>query len=314
MAGQSTSTLSALLKPNVSSKSLDLQFRKTDFFDLLRASGRIGDTGGPVPLAWNVITGTNSSVEVFTEGQAPPAAGRQTFVQTSLGAFYVRGVAGETGHTRDNREKQGYYEDPFDIEKMLLEADIFYKVEQELMGSTQDRGIASVIDSSGTYANLSAASYTAWASEENTAVGTLTADAMQTLYEELSLASNGGVPRGAMPTHVLMPVQQYTNYGSIVGTGATTPTVRFNGMSNIDVGAQRLGHTFNGLPLVQCRAMTSTEIYMVDLTDIELLVHRDLRVEPILGNPEVTSYQVSAGFVFKVGKRNHHGKMTGVTA
>jgi hypothetical protein len=314
MAGQSTSTLSALLKPNVSSKSLDLQFRKTDFFDLLRASGRIGDTGGPVPLSWNVITGTNSSVEVFTEGQAPPAAGRQTFVQTSLGAFYVRGVAGETGHTRDNREKQGYYEDPFDIEKMLLEADLFYKVEQELMGSTQDRGIASIIDATGTYANLSQATYSAWASEENTTVGTLTADAMQSLYEELSLASNGGVPRGAMPTHVLMPVQQYTNYANIVGTGATTPTVRFDGMANIDVGGQRLGHTFNGLPLVQCRAMTSTEIYMVDLTDIELLVHRDLRVEPILGNPEVTSYQISAGFVMKVGKRNHHGKMTGVTA
>jgi hypothetical protein len=314
MAGSSVSALSAMLQPNVKSPALDLMFRKTDFFDLLRSAGRISDLQGPSPHGWNVITGTNAA-EVFTEGQAPPAAGRHTFTQATLHAWYVRGVCGETGHVRDNREKGGYYEDPFSIEKALLQADLFYKAEQELMGSTADRGLAAIVDSSGTYANISASTVTEWASEENGSVSTLTVDAMQTLYEELTSAAGGGsVPRGAMPTHVLAPTNQITNYVNTVGPVATTSLWRVNSGQTFDAGLTGAMPTFNGLPIVQCRAMTTTEMYMVDITDIELLIHRDLRVDPIPGNPELAADQLSAAFLTKVGKRNHHGKMTGITA
>jgi hypothetical protein len=315
MSGQSTSTLSALLRPNVQSEVLDLQFRKTDFFDALRAAGRISDLAGPSPHQWNVVTAVNASIEVFTEGEAPPAAGKQTFAQASLSAFYVRGVAGETGHVRDNRKKGGYYADPFNTEKMLAQADVFYKVESELMGSTADRGIAACIDATGTYASLSQSTYASWASEENGSVGVLSIDAMQGLFEELTTGSVSSVPRGAMPTHVLMPTNQITNYLNTVGPGASSGALwRTNAGQTFDVGLQKSSPTFNGMTIVPCRLMTTTEVYMVDLTDIELLIHRDLQVDPILGNPELESYQISAAFLFKIGHRNHHGKMTGVTA
>jgi hypothetical protein len=322
MSGQSTSTLSALLRPNVQSGVVDLSFRGADFVDLLRAGGRISDLQGPSPHSWNIVTSSNSSVEIFTEGQAPPAAGRQTFTQTSLNAFYVRGVAGETGHTRDNRKKGGYYEDPFNAERMLLDADIFKKLDDELMGSTADRGIASCVDSSGTYANVAAATVTQWASEENAVGGALTIDALQTLYEEMHFGTNSSVPRGATPTHWLMPVNQITNYVNTVGpvAGTTASFWRHASGQQFDAGLQQgLGGpspaaSMNGLPIMKCRGMTTTEIYLVDLQDIELLIHRDLEIAPITGNPEMDSYQVSASFLFKISHRNHHGKMTGVTA
>lgn len=315
MAGQILSTLSALARPNVQSEVVDLLFRKTDVLDLLRQCGCVKDGDGPSPFKWNVITTANTSVEVFSEGQAPPNAGRQAYVQASVDAFYVRGVAGETGHVRDNRRKSGFYADSYNIEQMMLEADLFKKVEDELVGSTADRGIAACIDATGTYAGLSQGTYSVWASEENGSIGTLGVDDLQDLYEELVSATGGGsVPRGATPTHVLMPPNQVTNYINTVGPAAGTSLWRTTGVDGFNAGVKRAGLMFQELPVVQCRGITSTEIYMIDATDIELLIHRDLEVAPIVGNPEEDKFQLSAAFALKIQHRNHHGKLTGVTA
>ena len=317
MAGHSISTLASLARPNVQSPLIDLLFRKTDLLDLLRANGQIKDGNGPAPFKWNVITGRNSSVEVFSEGQATPLLGRQTYVQASVDAFYVRGVAGTTGHVMDNIAKGGFYDDPLTAERMLLESDLFKKIEDELVGSTQDRGIASVIDSTGTYAGLAQSSYSVWASEENTSISTLDLADMQDLYEELVSASVGGVDRGATPTHILAPVNQLTNYVNTIGAGASSGGVFRAPMGQtVDYGQSRLGggQAFNGMPVQVVRGITSTEMYMVDITDIELFVHRDLTVKEIVGNPEEIKYQVSCAMALKVGHRNHHGKMTGITA
>lgn len=315
MAGQSISTLANLARPNVAGEAVDLLFRKTDLVDLLRSAGRVRDGQGPTPYKWNVITGSNASVEVFSEGQPPPNAGRQSFEQASLGAFYIRGVAGETGHARDNRAKGGFYQDPFALESMLAQADLFKKLEDELVGSTQDRGIAAIIDATGTYASISQASVASWASEENGSIGTLGVDDLEDLYEELTSATVSSVPRGAMPTHVLMPTNQITNYARTVGPAASTSLVRFQGGQAMDLGSTRPAMlAFNGMPIVPVRGMTTTEIYMIDVSGIELLVHRDLTVDPIVGNPEESKFQLSFAVAVKVEKRNHHGKLTGVTA
>lgn len=321
MAGHNLSTLSALLQPNVQSSVIDLQCRKADLVDLLRQNGRIKDSKGSAPFKWNVVTATNSSAETFSEGQAPSPAGRQTYVQASVDVFGVRVYVGETGHTRDNRAKSGFYDDPGSLEEMLGESDLLYKADTELCGSTQDRGIASIIDSTGTYAGLAQGTYSVWSSEENAVSGALTVSALNLIYEELTLATNSSVPRGASPTHVLMPVQQITNYTELVGPAATSGGVfRYSNPADYDLGLVRkiagweTGLTYNGLPLCRIRNLTSTEIYVTDITDWELLIHRDLQVDPVVGNPEVIQYQLSTTMALKIAKRNHHGKMTGVTA
>lgn len=314
MAGQSTSTLSALLRPNVAPDLADLLFRETDYLNLLRARGRVRDLTGPSPHQWNVVTTANASVETFSEGQAPPAAGRQAEVQTSLSHFRVRGVFGRTGDVRDNEEKGGYYQPVLPTEQELCESDVFKKLEDELVGSTQDRGYASIIDATGTYANLAQATYSIWASEENGSIGTLGLDDLEDLYEELRAGTTGGIARNARPTDVLMPMNQITNYGRTVGPSASTSLYRFAPGQAFDPGVIAPGMFFNTMPIVLINGQTSTEIYMVDANDIELLIHRDLRVDPIVGNPEQESFQVSMSVLHKVKRRNKHGKLTGVTA
>ena len=315
MAGQSTSTLSALLQPNVDRKLADLLYRETDYLNFLRMNGRVSDLAGPSPHAWNVVTDNNDSTETYAEGQAPPAADKQTYVQTSLSHFRVRGVFGRTGDQRDNEAKaNAYYTPPQATEQELASSDVMKALEDQLVGSTQDRGYASIIDATGTYAGLSQSTYSIWASQEDGTIGTLGIDNLEDLYKELRAGVTSGIDRNAKPTHVLMPITQATNYGRTVGTGAATSLYRFTPGQAFDPGMIAPGMFFNTLPIVIINGQTSTEIYMVDVTDIELLIVRDLRIDPITGNPEMESFQVSTHVMHKVKRRNKHGKLTGVTA
>lgn len=314
MAGQVISTLASLARPNVQGGVVDILFRKTDLFNLLRMAGRVMDGSGPAPFKWNIAY-AGGTTEVFTEGQALPAVSKQSYAQASLEAFYARGLFSITGHVKDNMAKGGFYDDPASVEQALMQSDVLKKVEDTLVGSTQDQGIAAIIDSSGTYAGLNASTYTAWASEENGSISTLDVADMEDLYEELVSASGGSsVPRGATPTHVLAPPNQITNYIRTIGSSATTPLVRIASGGAFDAGFDRARATFQGLPVVQVSGMTNTEMYMVDISDMALLIHRDLRIDPVVGNPEEEIFQVSTAVCLKVEHRNWHGKMTGITA
>lgn len=311
--GVSTSVLSALLKQNVAPELVDLLYRETPYLNLLRSAGRVSDGIGPSPFQWNVITSANSSFEVFSEGQAPPVAGRQTEIQAQLSAFYVRTVWGTTGHVIDNQAKAGYHQDPLEVESSGAVADLMKGLEDQLLGSTQDRGIASIIDSTGTYANLAQGTYSVWASEENDAsAAALTIAMLNTLHREMKSPTGGSsVPRGAMPTHWLMPSPQIEAYRNTVGAGNATAAnrlVRFNEQTR-DYGTVVEQHTFNNLPIVEIPTMTSTELYLVDISGIELLIHRDIKTEPIVGNPENLQWQTSFAVAHKVKARNKHGKI-----
>ena len=314
MSAHTISTLSSLARPNVKSGVVDLLFRKTPFLDLLRANGRVEDGQGPSPFKWNLAY-SGGTAEVFVEGQALPAVSRQSFTQASLDAFYTRGLFGLSGHVKDNAAKGGFYDDPGMVEEVLMKSDVLKKIEDTLLGSTQDQGIAAIIDSTGTYAGISASTITQWASEENGSISTLDVADMEDLYEELVSAAGGSsVPRGNKPTTVLAPPNQVTNYIRTVGSSATTPLTRFVGGGGFDAGFDRARVLFQTLPVVEIAGITSTEMYMVDLMDMTLLVHRDLRIDPVVGSPEEENYQVSTALCLKVEHRNWHGKMTGITA
>lgn len=315
MAGQVISTLAALARPNVQPGPVDLLFRKTPFFNLLRQAGRVQDGQGPSPFKWNVVY-SGGTAEIFVEGQALPAVSRQSMATASLDAFYVRGLFGITGHVKDNAAKGGFYDDPATVERALMESDVLKKIEDNLLGSTQDQGIAAIIDSTGTYAGLSQSTYSAWASEENGSISTLNVANLEDLYEELVSAAGGSsVPRGNPPTHVLMPPNQVTNYIRTIGGSATSGGVlRIQAGQPFDAGFVRERTTFQGLPVAEIAGITSAEAYMVDINDMTLLVHRDLRIDPVVGSPEEENYQVSTAVCLKVEHRNWHGKMTGITA
>jgi hypothetical protein len=234
-----------------------------------------------------------------------------------LDHFRVRATYGFSKDVQVNAAQKGYYEDPTALEATLGKSDVMYKAEQTLLGSSASIGIAGIVDNSGTYAGLNASTVTQWAGEENAVSGALTIAAMNTLYIEMISASGGSsVPRGASPTNWLMPPNQVNNYSGLGDGRATTGSVwRVTSNGGADFGVLRpSGMAHNGLPIVSVENITSTEVYLVDVTDIELIVAKDWEVELIPTNPENAQYQVSFWLAHKFTRRNHHGKMTAVTA
>lgn len=315
--GATLSSLGALLKENVENGSYDLIFRETD---LLRAISDFGggmvSSQGSAPFAWQVVSGSNSSAETFVEGQAPPASGQQTYLRPSLNVFGVRVVWGISGHARDNAVKGGYYEALPSAEEIYAQTDVMKKVEDTLCGSTQDQGIASIIDASDTYAGLAPGSYAQWASEENNVGGALTMSAMDDLYEELTSATAGSVNRGASPSAILAHPKQIRKYSALAGVaGAANNSVRVmpDGSNGLDLGFRWGMASYQGIPILRIRTLANSEMYMLELGDFELIEHRPLTIERTSVNPELIEYAVSTTMCLKVRRRNKHGKMTGLT-
>lgn len=318
---QNLTLLAALLKENVRGGVASLVFRKTPFLNMLGEFGRVEGAGaGQEPFSWQINSAANGSVESFSEGQAPPLSGAQTYKRPSLNALVnARAVFGMTGHARDNADKNGYHEAMPTLEESLTKSDVLKQGEDLLWSSTQDVGVPAIIDSTGTYAGLSQGSVSSWASEENNVGGVLTIAAMEGLFEEM-LSPTGGssVPRGATPSHWLMPVNQFINYGQLAGAaGAANAAYRFRSGDKLDLSVMQNGlenGSFMGIPIRVIEGITSTELYLVDIYDMTLIVHRDLRTDMIASNPENLQWQVSWRAALKVERRNHHGKLTGVTA
>lgn len=311
----SSTLISTMLRPNVG-PSVDLVYRGTDLFEYLGRRGRVVNAVGGSPFKWPVVYGSNTA-EVFAEGAAPPSAAEHSAATASLAAFYIRNTVGITGHQRDNIRNGAFYEDPLAMAKLLSQADLFYQLETQLWGSTQDRGMAAIIDATGTYAGLAQGTYAQWASEENAVSGAQTLAQLHTLYFELMSDSVSSVNRGHTPKEIFSDVNQINNYVGLMDGRATTGSIiRLDANApTIDGGFARPGAvSFMGMPWIPARLCTNTEVYMVDVDDFELLVQRDLEIAQVVGNPELEQVQLSFACALKVAHRNWHGKQTAVTA
>jgi hypothetical protein len=304
---------SYLIRPNIQEGApTDLTFRRKDFFDFMRSAGRVRPWTGSYPMKWNLTTVGNASAELFVENQALSLPGKRTFAQASLSPWYARAVAAVTGHVMDQIQKGGTFEDLLEGELADALKAIFYLCETTLVGSAQDKGIASIIDDADVMAGLDPAVTTLWKSLETGSIGTLDIADMQTFYLNLT-----DTPRGADPSAILGPMNQQRNYGNIAGPAATTSLARYdiNAGKPYDLGVMRNGMAFNGVPIVPIRSILSSELYWFDFVndDPSIYMMRDIQTEELGKRNDNKEYVLSLGLVLKVPNRRMHGKMTGIT-
>lgn len=314
--------VSALLRENLDGDLVDLVFRRTDLLNFLRGIGAMKMSTGASSFQWDVISAANTSGEIFSEGQSLPVAGKQTYKRAALSPFYARVVCDVSGHVRDNAK--GAIVDPWMVELQKGTADLYKKVEDTLVGTTQDQGIQSIIDADDTYAGLAPGSVSTHASKETALAGPQTIAALQDMEEALSTT-----PYTGLPTHILAAANQISNYVDTVGTGngtAANRLVRFNRDAGtpgpIDAGMvpmgnyyQPMGLSYNGKVWVPISGLTTTVILMIDATTpIELVIHRDVTVDDLAKVNDGQQAQISMACCLKVKQRNAHGKLTGVTA
>lgn len=311
---QSIAGISPVVRPNIMGVPIDLTSRPTDFWSLLVSQGLVRPPMGGTPLKWAVQYSSTSGAEVFVENQALGANSKRNLAQASLSPFYLRAPVAVTGHVMDQVAAGGTFEDVAAAELANGVRDVYELMESSLLGSTQDRGIASIVDSSGTYAGLAAGTYAAWASAETAVGGAMTAAVMQDGHETLRAA-----PYNTRASVILLPPNQLTNYTAVMGPAASSTPSRMmlpqQGQA-YDIGVLRTPPTFNGIPLVEINGMTSTEIYWIDLTDegVTFQTIRDLRVEKYAKTNDNEQWVVSIAGALKVKNRRRHLKLTGVNA
>lgn len=310
------STFSALLVENVKGSPVDLMFRKTDLIQMIgQFGGRYVKGYGSAPYKWTIVTGVNSGTGTFVEGQAPGVPGAQTFQKPSLDVFGVEANWTMTGHQLANAANGGYYAEPT-LEEVLAKSDFMKKVEDLLCGSVADQGIASIIDSSDTYATIAPGSVAQWASYEVAVGGALTVSVIDDMYESLTSASSSGVARGASPNVILVNPRQLKKYNQLAGApGAANNSNRFmpDGTNGFDPSFNWKGSTYQGIPVAMVRTLANSELYMLDMADFELIEHRPIAVEKVSTNPELMQWRASALLALKVEKRSQHGKLTGLS-
>lgn len=319
---------SVLVRPNIAQGVASVVSRPTDLFNFCLANGLVRPLRGGSPLKWAVQTAGNGSAEIFVEDQALPASGRRTLAQASQSVTYFRVRAGVTGHLRDNLLSGNAVElgDAWSGELTDATDALLYLIEQSFLGSTQDLGIASIIDAGDTYAGLAPGSYSTWASLETAVGGALTAGVMYDAFESLT----GGTYMAA-PSAILCNVNQLSNYGAIVGPGSGTSSqtrlmLPANAPGSYDIGVTRPGvMSFNNIPLIGIRAMTNTEMYWVSVADqnvgngtalpgFGIHVHRDVKVEMLAKTSDNDDAMVSMAAMLTVPTRRRHAKLTGITA
>lgn len=304
-----------IVRENVNGQT-SLVFRQTDFLNFLAAKGRIKVNPGASPFAWNVNYTGNSTAEVYAEGQAFTSSGTQLRVRASVSAFYMRIYCGVTGHVRDQVNRGGTYDDALKEELDKGIADFLVSFEAQLVGSTQDRGLASIIDSGDTYAGLAPGTYSAWVSQETAVGGALTLGVMETMYETAITT-----PRGAMPTDFLCRENQINNYlstvGASAGTTSTIARVLLDGKPT-DYGQLVQGCAYNEVPFTMIRSMVNTELYLLDLgatpDEFMLVDHRPIQVDAKSKTSDNDEMVVSRASMLVVKNRRKQSKLTGVTA
>ncbi len=305
----------SLVRENVTVGSpIETVFREAQLLNFFRAMGRVRAWRGGQPQQWNLATAANSSVETFVEGQAPPQAGKQTYARASLVPFYVRGVAGVSGHVMDQVRQGGVYADPVADALQRGTIDVLKKFEDSLVGSTADQGIQSVIDSGDTYANLAPGSNTTHASIETGVSGALSFSVLEDNIE------TGATAAMANPTHILSCQNQITNYVRLAGSSATTSLMRFGqDARDFGTGDQNMylsgSMSYQGRPWVGISGLTTTVILLLDMNDdIAVEMFRDVTVEPFAKTDDGWNAQISLAGAIVCKTRRRHIKLTGVNA
>lgn len=312
---QALSGISPALRPNIQGVPIDLVSRPTEFVNLLVSQGLMRPPSGGTPLKWAVQYATTTGAAVYVENEALGGDSKRSLAQASLSPFYLRAPVAVTGHVMDQIAAGGTFEDVAKAELDNAVKDLYVLLESSLLGSTQDRGIGSIIDSTGTYAGLAQGTYSAWASAETAVSGAMTAAVMQDAHETLRAA-----PYNSMASAILLPPNQVTNYTAVMGPAASsTParmTIPTDGATPHDFGMLRVPPQFNGIPLISVNGITATEVYWLDFTDdgITFQTIRDLRVEQYAKTNDNTQWVVSMAGALKVKNRRRHLKLTGVTA
>jgi guanyl-specific ribonuclease Sa len=319
MAILSTTDISAtLVKPNIEPVTVNLVKTATPFVDFLIAIGRLKKLVGSFPKQWNLVVTGNTSAAEITEHSAYPTAQKRAFQRASVSPFYLAAAACITGQVLDQIMNGGTFEDALQGEIADAVRALKYLLETNLLGTTVNRGLLSIVEGTDAYGGIDPATYTLHASQETNSVGTLDMTDMLTHWAKLRAYNVQSTPTVILANH--NQITNYTNIGGIgsYSSGGTNAVVRkiLDG-GPFDLGMNNQAVAFNGVPFVEIVTLLNTVMVFLDLNmdkNYGVYLSREIRVEDIAKTNDNTEKVVTVGACHIAENRRAHSKMDGITA
>jgi hypothetical protein len=299
MAGMTTTTAAAAVAEFMNTLVDTLDYQGTQLRDLIPATPSQGDSA----WRWPVHYAGNASTVDYSEGDAPTAAGQESYATASVAysVGYKRTMYSVTGHARDQL-RNGY----FDAEEKNMTGAIAAHLD-----AREDKLISQLeaaVDSSGSYGGLLRATYK-MASYEAAIGGSLALSDMDTMHETLTAD-----PIGVDTTNfvVLSPVDTRGEYNDVMtGTGAGDALWLENKEGvTADGGRFKFRAAYNGAPWIEIKKMTSGGLIYIDPANIKRIVQRDLMIEPYAKNDDSDTYAITSCEILVVPDPREAGKLT----
>lgn len=273
-------------------------FRNHSLFRMFTWRDAVGDTA----YRWKVNDSGNSSVEVFTEGQAQPGAGVQSFQNCAVDWTYFRFMVQVTGHARDALKSR--YIDHIDEEARLGRSDLIDLITTGFMGSTY--GLELAVDYGSSYAGVTRSGSAGWFESTETATNAALATSHLIDLQE-TIRDND---KGGKPSLLLGSINQESNLYQLSG-----PHVIHN--SNPSDKAPGLNsQMFAGKTCVFLPDFSDTVIMLLDMrpSNWAPMQIRPFSVKQMAPSGDSDVYQVSWGGQLVCRMPKFQGKLTGVTA
>lgn len=257
------------------------------------------DSGGDTAYRWKVNMGGNSSVEIYSEGAAQPAAGNQDYTNIAVDYLAFRFMTQITGHARAALRSKWF--NAIEEEQSLGMEDLIDLITTTYMGSTY--GLEAAIAATGTYGGLTRGSITYWESLVTAVDNPLASSDIQDMLE--GLKDN---ERGTSPDLLFGPVNQETNIYRLTPVGGMRVTDYANPLPNFQ--DQRVA----GMTPVFLGDWTDTVLCFLSKRHVKVIQHQPFLVKEMApsGDSDVLQNSYMGIIVHKNPKLA--GKLTGCTA
>jgi len=279
MAGATKTTLATAIKT-----TFEPGMRKT-FYEgtpLLNMFPRRSNIGGD-SVDWKIHYAGNAGT-TFSEGDTPPAAGNQSYIDATVGHQHFWNVVQITGHAKDAM-KNGYFDG---VQKEMQGGvdGLLHAIEENFVGVLE-----AAINDDTTYAGLTRATYAIASDVTAGGSGALSLAMLSEMYETMKLDPRGIMFNNPNEWALMSCPQQLTAYTEVatgfIVTGDTEASGgnRPYGTSQTDpvMDAGMLKHTlkYNNLPWYELATMTTSLILLTRKSDVLIEECRPLTIEPL---------------------------------
>jgi len=301
-----TTSAAEVIRPIVREGFTEAVYRNNSLIPIFLANqgGAPRPSGGDTSRRFKVNSAGNGSVETFTEGQAAPASGEQTWVSAAVAYTHFRIMLEFTGHARAALQAGQGYVDAIGEEIALGQKDLVDLITTTYMSGTN--GMETAVDSTTTYAGIARGSAAYWESYEAASVGTLAVTDLEDMIEALLDNDRGASAEGM---RLFMPYNQATNIYRLTGTPAT----QF--IADGDKAPAFLRQTFAGIPMSPLGDFTNTVIILADMPGKwEVVEHEGFMTKDMGATGDADLAMVTYRGALVCLDPKLQGKLPGVTA